>query len=89
VTGRLQVLALTVTDYASPVEGSQYYDFHAVGTTTDYSGRLTVDASNTLYYSKYGEPNNRVIHEGMITKSTYDIGEGVAMVPGGFYVVYE
>lgn len=89
VTGRIQALALTVTDYGSPVEGSQYYDFHAVGSTTDYSGRFTVDASNTLYYSKYGEPNNRVIHEGMITKSTYDIGEGVAMVPGGLYIVYQ
>lgn len=89
MTGRLQVPALTATDYGSPVEGSQYYDFHAVGSTTDYSGRLTVDASNTLYYSKYGEPNNRVIHDGMITKSTYDIGEGVAMVPGGLYIVYQ
>lgn len=89
MTGRLQVPALTATDYGSPVEGSQYYDFHAVGSTTDYSGRFTVDASNTLYYSKYGEPNNRVIHEGLITKSTADIGEGAWMAPGSFYIVYQ
>lgn len=89
VSGRLHALALTLTDYATPIEGPQYFDFHAAGSTLDYSSRLSINASGDLFYSKWGSGDCRVFHEGMVTKSTADIGEGVAMAPGSFYIVYQ
>lgn len=89
IFGQLKVARLDVTDYAQPLEAPQYIDYHIAGSTADYDARLSIDANKELWYERYGIGSGRVIHEGMITKSTYDIGEGVAMVPGGFYVVYE
>lgn len=89
VNGRLYVYQLQVTDYSSPLEGPQYIDFHAAGSTLDYDSRLSINASGDLFCSKWGSGDCRVFHEGMVTKSTYDIGEGVAMLPGGLYIVYQ
>lgn len=39
--GTYNLQRLTLTDYGTPFECSQYIDFHQVGTGTDYSVRLT------------------------------------------------
>ena len=85
VTGQLKVARLEVTDYTQPIEAPQYIDFHVAGSNADYNGRLSIDASGSnIYYN-----SSKLMHAGMITKSTVDIGEGVAMAQHSFYLVYE
>ncbi len=63
-----------------------YGDGNAINMTiaNEEGGSLDLRSEAGLMINGY-----KVIHEGMITKSTVDIGEGVAMVPGGLYIVYE
>lgn len=89
ISGQLKVARLSIMDYTQPIEAPQYIDFHAAGSASDYDARVSIDAAGEIYHSKYNQGGRRIIHEGLITKSTVDIGEGAAMAPGNFYIVYE
>lgn len=84
IAGKLRVSWLEVTDYSQPIEAPQWIDFHLIGSTSDYDGRLYIDGSGDIFFN-YA----RLMQERHFTKSTTDIGEGVAMAPGSFYIVYE
>lgn len=89
MSGRLHVPQLSITDYSSPLEAPQYIDFHSAGSVLDYNGRMSILPDGDLKYERADGTGGRVLYERLITKSTYDIGEGVAMLPGGWYAVYE
>lgn len=89
MSGRLRAQALEVTDYGTPFEAPQYIDFHSAGSVLDYNGRMSILPDGDLKYERADGTGGRVIYERLITKSTVDIGEGVAMIPGSFYIVYE
>lgn len=84
INGQLKVSRLAITDYSQPIEAPQYIDFHVAGSGTDYDGRLSIDGSGNIFFN-----SSKLMHVGMITKSTTDIGEGVAMATNSFYLVYE
>lgn len=84
ITGQLKVARLEVTDYSQPIEAPQYIDFHVAGSAADYDGRLSVDGAGNIFYN-----SSKLMHEGMVTKSTVDIGAGVAMAQHSWYAVYE
>lgn len=84
INGPLAVQRLQVTDYTQPIEAPQYIDFHLAGSNADHDGRLSIDGSGNIFFN-----SSKMMHVGMITKSTTDIGEGVAMPINSFYIVYE
>lgn len=89
MTGRLKAAALEVTDYGTPFEAPEHIDFHSAGSVLDYNGRLSIMTNGDLNYVRANGTGGRIIFEGLITKSTVDIGEGAAMQPGSFYIVYQ
>lgn len=89
VTGRLYATAISLTDYGTPLEAPEHIDFHSAGSVLDYNGRLSILPDGDLNYVRSDGTGGRVLYERLITKSTYDIGEGVAMLPGGLYIVYQ
>lgn len=44
-------LQMPSSNYGSPIEIGQYIDFHKVGSTTDYDGRLYIDSAAKLIYT--------------------------------------
>lgn len=84
ISGQLRVARLTITDYSQPLEAPQYIDFHVAGSAADYDGRLSIDGAGNIFYN-----TSKLMHEGMVTKSTVDIGAGVAMAQHSWYAVYE
>lgn len=84
INGQLSVDRLRLMDYNQPIEISQWIDFHLSGSNADYDGRLFIDANGNIYYN-----SSKLMHVGMVTKSTTDIGEGVAMAQHSFYIVYQ
>lgn len=88
VNGRVRATALEVTDYGTPFEAPRYIDFHLAGSANDHDARLYIDGNGELYLTN-ASGTNKLTHAGNFTKSTYDIGEGVAMAANSFYLVYE
>lgn len=88
VNGRVRATALEVTDYGTPFEAPRYIDFHLAGSANDYDARLYIDGNGELYLTN-ASGTNKLTHAGNFTKSTTDIGEGVAMAAGSWYAVYE
>ena len=89
MTGRLSVPAISLTDYGIPLEAPQCIDFHSAGSVLDYNGRLSILTDGDLYYEKPNGVCGRLMYDWRITKSTADIGEGVAMATGSWYAVYQ
>ena len=89
INGTLKTARLEVTDYTQPFEAPEHIDFHSGGSVLDYNGRLSILTDGDLYYRKPNGVGGRMLYEYMITKSTTDIGVGVAMAPGTWYAVYE
>lgn len=89
VNGRVRATALEVTDYGTPFEAPEHIDFHSGGSVLDFNGRLSILTDGDLHYCKANGVGGRLLIEHMITKSTVDIGAGVAMAPGTWYAVYE
>ena len=89
VTGRIKAAGFDTTDYTQPFEAPEHIDFHSGGSVLDYNGRLSILTDGDLYYRKPNGVGGRMLYEYMITKSTADIGAGVAMAPGTWYAVYE
>lgn len=46
--GRYSLECLTLTDYNTPFECSQYIDLHRAGTNIDYSGRISLDNADRI-----------------------------------------
>jgi hypothetical protein len=89
VTGRIKAAGFDTTDYTQPFEAPEHIDFHSGGSVLDYNGRLSILTDGDLYYRKPNGVGGRLMYEGNITKSTVDIGEGVEMLLGGLYMVYQ